>query len=163
MRMGIEQRFRKPKFLDREQYERAFEASFDVVEKNIQENLEATMKTWSKKAKVVVIRSGYRQWGAITGRVDSKLWNWINDGTPERIIKPRKARVLVFRRGFKSKTVPNRVLSRTGKRFGDFVFAKSVRHKIRARRWDILIDKEAFDVFKREINRNIKRASEGKL
>lgn len=64
------------------------------------------------------------------------LWWIINRGTRRREIKPKKpGGVLVFRSGYQARTQPGGSYGGPGRATGNLVFAKSVWHRISARRF----------------------------
>ena len=98
-------------------------------------------KRW-KKPVTMDVRINKRK-GTVRVSTKNKVYLWTNAGTRPRIIVPKKAKRLVFRSKFLSKTVPGSLMSRSGRRGGSLIFAKKVRHPgIRARNWHQIVAKK---------------------
>jgi len=94
-----------------------------------------TYSTWTHKPvfkKKIATSANKLEVGTST---DNKIMLFLDDGTKERYIYPRRARVLLFRTGFRPKTNVRTIGSRRGSQSGPLVGAKRVKHKIRARKW----------------------------
>lgn len=67
--------------------------------------------------------------GTIRITTNDRIYKFVDEGTRPHIIAPRKAGgVLVFRTGYRAKTVPQYILSRAGGAFGPVRFARVVKH-----------------------------------
>lgn len=67
--------------------------------------------------------------GEIRITTNDRIYKFVDEGTRPHIIRPRNPRgVLVFRGGYKAKTVPRYITSTAGGATGALRFAKVVRH-----------------------------------
>ncbi len=90
------------------------------------------------------------------------IYEIVDQGSPPHIIKPVKAKMLVFRLGYKSKTLakPARTVSGGGKATGDVVFAKLVHHPgSEAREFSKVIAKDIQPQFKDLIDTTFRKVS----
>ena len=95
----------------------------------INDDFDKTVRTWKKAAKFK--KKGpeqYRSGLAVTISTDDEIYFYIDEGTKAHIIKPRRAKRLGFRSGYKAKTRVGVVGSRAGGASGPFVTAKQVMH-----------------------------------
>lgn len=56
------------------------------------------------------------------------IWGYVSGGTRPHIIRPKKARALVFRTGYEPRTRPGGQYRGPGTATGDLVFAQQVQH-----------------------------------
>jgi hypothetical protein len=104
--------------------------------KIIARELDKTTATWQgEKPKFEVLIGLTRPPGSATlivGPTGSdkavNKWVWTDQGTRPHIIRPKRAKKLVFKSGFSPKTKPKTIASFPGGTFGDTVFAKKVNH-----------------------------------
>lgn len=90
------------------------------------------------------------------------IYEIVDQGSPPHIIKPVKAKLLVFRTGYKSKTLakPARTVSGGGKASGPLVFAKLVHHPgSEAREFSKVIAKDIQPQFKTLIDNTFRTVS----
>ncbi len=90
------------------------------------------------------------------------IYEIVDQGSPPHIIKPVRAKLLVFRTGYKSKTLarPARTVSGGGKATGDVVFAKLVHHPgSEAREFSKVIAKDIEPQFKTLIDTTFRKVS----
>lgn len=82
----------------------------------------------------------------------------IDFGTPARVIRPNRKKVLRFRPRYLASTIPNRLWSRAARRSGDFVYARYVHNPgIRARNFTQQALKKVNPEFRRRIENLIRR------
>lgn len=90
------------------------------------------------------------------------IYEIVDQGSPPHIIRPVKAKMLVFRTGYKSKTLakPARTVSGGGKATGDVVFAKLVHHPgSEAREFSKVIAEDIKPDFKQIIDTTFRKVS----
>ncbi len=90
------------------------------------------------------------------------IYEIVDQGSPPHIIRPVKAKMLVFRTGYKSKTLakPARTVAGGGKATGDVVFAKLVHHPgSEAREFSKVIAKDIEPQFKTLIETTFRKVS----
>lgn len=89
-----------------------------------------------------------------------KTYTLVNNGASPHIIRPRRARVLSFQRGYSAGTRPRVLSSRGYSRFGDFVTAGVVHHKgFDAREFDAEIAEQYAATFAADMQDAIKVAT----
>lgn len=137
-------------------YEGAINKALDITEIAMRERVGETMRTWSKKAEVVLRRRIYAGYTVLQVDVKSRVWHWLNEGTPAHDISPRFKTRLRFLSGYKAKTRVGRLLSVNGGAFGKPVFARKVRHPgIKARKWSERIERETQQVLAQQIEKQL--------
>ncbi len=90
------------------------------------------------------------------------IYEIVDQGSPPHIIRPVSAKMLVFRTGYKSKTLakPARTVAGGGKATGDVVFAKLVHHPgSGAREFSKVIAKDIQPGFETIINNTFRKVS----
>lgn len=96
-----------------------------ALAKDIKVDFDVTTQTWEHRPKVTIEGSGIAPREiAVAGEVYAML----DAGTKPHLIRPRRGRVLRFRTPFRSKTVPNQIMSRGGSQGATEVWARAVRH-----------------------------------
>lgn len=143
------------------------EGKRDVVD------FQRTTRTWKNKPKFAyiarirgmkdaVVRSGLASWvhgSAVVGK-EQEVWAMLNQGTRRHPIIARRAKLLRFRKGYRAKTTPRKMSSRSGGAKGDFVYAKQVMHPgTQAREWTETEYKRRIKPFTRNVNAAVERAT----
>ena len=86
-------------------------------------------------------------------------WIWVTLGTRSRFVRPRRAKALRFRAGYRAKTRVRVIGSRSGGPFGGVVFSQGHRISgIKAREFEIEIAKRLRRRFERRVERALRRA-----
>lgn len=120
----------------------ALVAEAERVADEIETDFAFTTSTWDhqpKFEKEIDTTDGI----AVLVGTDDEIYGYVNDGTRPHTIEPVNKSVLRFQAGYTPKTSPGSMTSKRGGSFGDFVYAKSVRHPgIRPRNFDKRISKE---------------------
>lgn len=119
--------------LDRRRAERAIENALTGVAKAAKADFDTTTQTWRGRPQFVIEESpGQRVVGT-----DDDIYGMLNEGTRPHTIAPKK-KILVFKSGYRAKTVPMYIGSRAGGTSGgQVVTRKPVRHPgTAARKWD---------------------------
>ena len=93
---------------------------------------------------------------------DDFIYGIVNDGSAPHTITARNAKVLAFQSGYRAKTTPGSLQSRSGGASGPMVYAKTVRHPgTRARKFTEQIhekiSKKAPGELKRAIGRWVRK------
>ena len=119
------------------------------------------MQTWSKKNqpkfKPHVKTTKFR----VTGRVSTvaEVYRFVSEGTKGRFVAPKNGKVLRFKSGYKAKTSPGRIPSRSGGSFGSNAFSKGHRVSgIKARKFDKQVKEDTKDRFKMYMNQGLEDA-----
>jgi len=87
------------------------------------------VESWKRKPKFVrkrAARRGNRIDGDVTTR--DEIYGYVTGGTRRHVIRPRKARRLAFRGGYRAKTRRRVLGSHRGGAYGPLRFAKQVMH-----------------------------------
>lgn len=139
----------KPGKMDLKQLEADLFAVMEAEGKRCVTDFQRTTRTWRNKPpfahlvvmrgmKDAVVRAGLTSWvhgSAIVGK-NAEVWGMLNVGTRPHPIRPRRAKLLRFRTGYKAKTTPRQMTSRAGGTYGDVVFSRGVMHPgTDAREW----------------------------
>lgn len=117
---------------------RAVTNAMTAIAKNIKVDYDVTTQTWDNRPTVQIAGSGPSE---RTITVESDIYAMLEGGTKAHMIRPRRAKVLAFRSPFRSKTVPNQIMSRPGSTGATEVFSKrGVRHPgTKPRNWSKVI------------------------
>ena len=87
-------------------------------------DFQVTTQTWNHQPHFTTTAN---EQGGTVGTKD-RIYGFVSKGTNPHVIRPKRARVLRFRVGGRSKTVPNKIRSRRGARGSLLVHAKRVLH-----------------------------------
>lgn len=89
-----------------------------------------------------------------------QIYNYVNNGTPPHVIRPRRGGLLRFQTGYRAATRPRVLSSRAPSRFGDYVGSRGVNHPgVEARDFDKEIVAQYADTFRDDIQDVIKVAT----
>jgi len=122
-RISLKTKFPK-KLFDIPKGRAAKEKALDSIADEAVKAFEKTTATWKNKPEVRVQKTVNTRQVYVIG----KIYSYVDKGTSPHIIRPKRARVLSFRGGYKAKTRPNVITSSGGGASGKRVFAKIVRH-----------------------------------
>ena len=136
---------RKDKILDPQVIRREIEREgLDDAKIQLKMMAERTVRTWknkpSFKTRYVVTRNELAVDLTPSRDKAGEIWTYIEEGTPPRVIRPKKkGGVLVFRPNYFPKTRPGLLSSVRGRSSGPLVFARASGtqkpHSIKARKW----------------------------
>ncbi len=99
----------------------AYRASAELALKEFK----ATTRTWKHQPDFTAT-GGSDGISQIVG-TDDRIYGYVDEGTRPHLIRPR-GRFLRFASGYRAKTSPNTIGSRSGGAFGSTVYARAVRH-----------------------------------
>lgn len=151
----------KPKGQDHAKiFEQVYKDALDATSKEVKRDLEATTATWEHKVKFTVrVTSRHGDLG-ITVSTKDEIYKFVNFGTKPHVIRPKKAKALLFQSGHKAKTRPKFIGSKPGGSFGDTVAAKEVQHPgTEARLFDVAIARRRQISLKTRIDRGFVKAA----
>ena len=83
----------------------------------------------------------------------AQKWQYLNEGTKDHWVYPRRARMLRFRPGHTSGSRPGTLDVKPSRSYGDYVYSRG--HKvsgIKARNWLLVVQKERYVPFKQAMN-----------
>lgn len=105
--------------------------------KAIKVDFGVTTQTWKHRPEVTInAPTPYERQITVEGDVYAML----NEGTKAHDIRPKQRRLLRFPTPFKSKTLPDQIMSRAGSQGKVIVWSKGVHHPgTKARNWDRVI------------------------
>lgn len=133
--------------------ERAIDKALDDTADFTKEQFDKTAQTWNDKPSFVVSKT--KAGRSVYTR--HRVWNMLNKGTRAHPIRPKRAKVLRFSVGGKSKTRPRIIGSTRGSTGTTPVVARRVMHPgTEPREWDIVIAPKAQDELGRNMRRNLK-------
>jgi hypothetical protein len=134
-----------------------------VSEKGILKDFQSTVATWKRKPKFEVISDLNPNGPEILVGTDDKIYGYVDQGTKPHIIRPVKAKSLVFKGNYTAKTTPRVIGSKAGGSSGPLVFSQEVRHPgTKAREFSETIQKKQQPRFRRQMEqamRNARQAS----
>lgn len=124
-------------------------------------DFDRTTRTWNNRPTFAKDFSESATEMKVEVYTDSQVYFWVNDGTSQHRIFPRSINGLLYYRGrFKSKTIPRRISSRSGGKYGDYVYRSSVMHPgFAAREFDIVIAEKTQDNLIVKINQALVKAT----
>jgi len=89
-----------------------------------------------------------------------KIYTIVNNGSKPHTIRPKKARMLRFQRGYTASTRPRVLSSRASARFGEFVGAYQVNHPgFEARDFDVTIAETYAPIFEKDMQDVVRSAT----
>lgn len=132
----------------------------------VKKEYEKTVSTWSDKPEfgyeIGLDATGPTLIAGVTGGgKGAEHWRYVNEGTKEHIILPKKkGGYLAFQSGYHAKTSPGLISSKSGGPYGEVVYSKGVIHPgTEAREFDKAIDKIMTPRFKREMEAAMRNAA----
>lgn len=103
----------------------------DEVKEGVLVDFESTVSTWltpvSFRGQKIITTSGIGIQVQPSGG-GAEIWSYVNEGTRPHVIRPKFARSLAFRSGYRPKTRPGRIKSGSGGPSGSTLFAQQVMH-----------------------------------
>jgi hypothetical protein len=130
-----------------------------MSEKDILADFQSTVATWKKKPKFEVVSDLNPSGPEILVGTDDEIYGYVDRGTKPHIIRPVKAKSLVFRGNYTAKTTPRIIGSKAGGSSGPLVFSQEVRHPgTKAREFSETIQKKQQPRFKRRMEKAMSRA-----
>lgn len=121
-----------------------FKAAYSDVLREVAEEIkgdfEDVTRTWNHKPKFIirVMERGGRL--GITVSTSDVIFMYVNYGTKAHVIRPKRAKALVYRSGYQAKTRPGFIGSKPGGATGATVIAQEVHHPgSPARKFDVVI------------------------
>ena len=126
---------------------------------------EIIVKNWEHKPKFKAIKSikpNVIFVNVFATGSNKKIWKFVDKGTKPHVIKAKNVPNLIFRTGYKPKTLANpaRTVSGGGKSTGPFISKKQVNHPgSKARKFTETIAKDIKPDFKRVIENAFRRTS----
>jgi hypothetical protein len=130
----------------------------------IQKDFQRTTRTW-KTSVIFVIHKSVVSGNTLSGSVgtDNKIYGYVNDGTRAHIIRPKRARALRFRTGYRAKTKYRVLSSSSGGAYGAYAYAQVVHHPgTKPREFDVTIaDMRQRDFEKAVITAIVRGTSDG--
>lgn len=138
---------KRPVFRAAEQ-QRVVANTLSGIAKGIAADFGVTTQTWDERPHIAIEGSGIDE---RIIKVESDIYAMLDKGTRAHTIKPKKIVTdkrtgkprlvrLHFKTPFRSKTLPNQIMSRGGSKGGTEVFSRGVRHPgTRPRNWSKVI------------------------
>ena len=155
----------KPGRWEDKEFERELRRELQAVAKDIKRDFRATVRYWKHKPRLRLMTDpgDWSPRGSVSGLVgtDDAIYSYVDKGTRPHVIKPRRAKRLRFRTGYRAKTTPGVLISRRGGATGDVVFARKVNHPgTEARGFSEELQRQWSRRFKARIQRAMNRARE---
>ena len=147
-------------------YRREFADEMEKIKRGVKANFEAVTADWKNKptfvARKYITGEGFRITCSPRKNKAGQIFHYVNKGTPPHVIRPKRAKALRFRLGYKPRTFPGpariRVSGGGGKATGKVVFAKIVHHPgTKAREFDKAIMAYWKPEFRRRMNNTFRR------
>lgn len=126
--------------IDVKAHERAIQNALTAAAKGMQVDFGVTTQTWrNRPAFDIKMPAPYER----TVSTNDDIYAMLDAGTKAHDIRPRRTRILRFATPFRSKTLPNQIMSRAGSTGSTEVVARTVHHPgTKARRWAKAIQKK---------------------
>lgn len=120
---------------------------------------EMTVATWNEKPTFVKLFNFNDNEIEFLIGTDSEIYGYVNNGTREHDIFPVSAPVLVFKSGYKAKTMPGVMSAGAGGAYGDNVFAAYTHVKgIQPRGFEKAISKEFSSIWAGRLSGAMRKA-----
>lgn len=147
------------KIFDLDEFDRRAKKVLDDTIKQAEREFKKTVATWRRKPEFTIKRASSSDLKASI-YTDNEIYGYVVRGTKPHQIHAKNAPALKFKSGFTSKTIPRRITSRRGNRFGNWVSKRSVMHTgTEARDFDIVIAEQLQPVLAKEVRGAIKKSS----
>jgi hypothetical protein len=119
----------KKPLVDTAKLMRGLERAIDDTTAIVDANFKATVESWKHKPKFIR-RRATRKGRGIEGDVlvRDEIYGYVTGGTRKHVIRPKRARLLAFRGGYRAKTRRRVIGSHRGGAYGSLRFAKQVIH-----------------------------------
>lgn len=112
------------------------EGAVDDLADEAKELYERTIKSWNDRPVFTISKQVMAREVVAKVGTDSLIYKFVDEGTKLRTITPRSAGgFLVFQPNYTPRTRPGSLSSGAKSSSGPLVFAKKVKHKLRARRF----------------------------
>lgn len=151
----------KPQRLKEKDMRLALLNGLRAAAKAVEKDYKATTATWKTPVEfetVISLRSSRAEFLVGT---NSKIYEYVDQGTKPHVILPKKAKMLKFQTGYTAKTTPGVIGSVTGGATGSIVYSRGVMHPgTKARRFSELINKKHESKFKDEMHKAMRIAAE---
>jgi hypothetical protein len=117
----------KPKALKTEVFNQELARVRDEIATEIAKDYESTVRTWKRKPEFVteVSMDGGPK---IEVSTDDEIYRYVEEGTKPHLIRPRRAKALLFPSGYRAKTLVRSIGSLPGGSHGKTVAAQVVHH-----------------------------------
>lgn len=116
-----------PKLLNVRAMKAELERELGATGEFMRRDFEKTTASWKHKPVfVVIVEAGPP--AVVIVVTEDEIYGWVDRGTPEHIILPKRAKNLKFSSGYRAKTTPGVIGSSAGGPFGPSVFSKGVIH-----------------------------------
>jgi hypothetical protein len=142
----------------KEQYLKAFADAMNDTKKDMLKDYRDTVTTWKHKVRFVASQP-QSQGGNYVLNVgtDDKIYGYVDKGTKPHIIRAKRSPYLRFRTGYKAKTIPLALRSRTGGASGGWVSPQVVHHPgTEARQFSVIISERAQAKFEKYLAKRMK-------
>lgn len=151
--------------LDPQKYIRELERVAETHANRVKKDFDGTVATWRRRPSFPVKKqdtaSDIVRFIGPSGP-NKERFNWVHEGVAPRFIRPRRAPMLRFQRGYIAATTPGKLGSRTAKRFGPWVSSKGFRWPgIQPRDFSTVIRSKREGDFFRDVQNAISRAARG--
>ena len=149
----------KGKIFDIDKFDRESAKTLNDIIKKADREFGKTVATWKRKPDFKIDRATSGKLVAAVSTID-EIYGYVVRGTKAHQIHVKNAPALKFKSGFTSKTMPRKITSRKGNRFGSWVSKRMVMHPgTTAREFDIVIAEQLQPKLVKEVRNDIKKAS----
>jgi hypothetical protein len=139
---------------DVQDIERDIAHALDTTIIAVQTDFESTTGTWKHNVHFTLGRPSPYERECAT---NDAIYGYVDGGTKPHLIRPRRARRLRFKTGYRAKTTPGVIGSTGGGASGPVVYARAVRHPgTKARKFADAIAKKAEKMLLAELDKAMK-------
>lgn len=150
----------KPKRLKEKEMRLELLNGLRAVARKVTKDYEATVATWNEKPQFETVVSLKGGEAAFLVDTNSKIYEYVDQGTKPHIIRPKRAKRLVFAAGGSPKTTPRVIGSTGGSRGGTTVYSLGVKHPgTKAREFSKIISDKWQKQFRNEMIDSMRRAA----
>lgn len=151
----------KPKRLKEKDMRLALLNGLRSAAKGVEKDYKATVATWKTPVEFETIISLRGSRAEFLVGTNSKIYQYVDEGTKPHVILPKRAKMLRFQTGYRAKTTPNVIGSTQGGANGSIVYSKGVMHPgTKARNFSKLINDKHEKRFKDEMHKAMRIAAE---
>lgn len=141
-------------------FKAAYSGALKEVAEEIKGDFEDVTRTWKHKPKFIIRVTERGGQLGITISTSDVVFGYVNYGTKAHVIRPKKAKRLVFQTGYSAKSKPGFIGSKPGGASGPTVTATEVHHPgTEARKFDVAIARRRQKSLKSKMDRALALAA----
>lgn len=141
-------------------FAQAIQKAAQKTAKLAQRDLESTVRTWDSKPDFEIETSESEGDYTVAAGTDDPVYNYVDQGTKQHVIRPKRSRYLRFYSGYRPKGKTGVIGSQSGGASGNPVFSTIAQHPgFSGRKFTILIAKRRQKTLEQEVSQVIAKVA----